>query len=55
MRDLETERLRLCAYQAGDLDRMAPLYADAGVTALTKLGRCDRQRTRTELEGYVRA
>ena len=52
-RTLETERLRLRPYRAGDLERVAALYADGEITAFTKLGRRTRAETEAILEGYL--
>ena len=50
---LETERLILRPYEAGDLDDLAALYDDPDVTAFTKLGRRDRAQSRAILDGYL--
>lgn len=51
--ELRTARLRLRPYRADDLDPLAALYADARVTAYTKLGARTRQEARAILDGYV--
>ena len=50
---LETPRLRLRAYTRADIDRLAALYADADVTAFTKLGRLTRAQAAATLDGYL--
>ena len=50
---IETDRLTMRAYRAGDFDQIARLYADPDVTAYTKLGRQDLQQSRAILAGYV--
>jgi RimJ/RimL family protein N-acetyltransferase len=49
---LETARLRLRPYDAGDLDAMAEMFGDAEVTAFTYLGRQDRAGTERVLAEY---
>jgi RimJ/RimL family protein N-acetyltransferase len=49
---LETARLRLRPYEAGDLDAMAEMFGDPEVTAFTYLGRQDREGTARVLTEY---
>lgn len=50
---LDTARLRLRPYEAGDLDAMAAMFGDPDVTAFTFLGRQDREGTAKVLAGYM--
>ncbi len=52
--EIETERLRLRPYGAGDLDLLAGMYADEAVTAFTLLGRHTRAEAKETLDGYLR-
>lgn len=52
-RAIETDRLTMRAYRAGDLDQIARLYSDPDVTAYTKLGRQDLQQSRAILASYI--
>lgn len=51
--ELETQRLRLRPYRRDDIDRLAALYADPDVTALTKHGRLTRTGAESTLEEYL--
>ena len=51
--ELETQRLRLRPYRRDDIHRLAGLYADPDVTALTKLGRLTRAEAEATLEDYL--
>lgn len=51
--ELETPRLYLRAYRPEDIDLLAALYADAEVTAFTKLGALTRAQAEATLEGYL--
>ncbi len=53
--ELKTKRLWMRPYHPGDLDLIAPLYADSKVTAYTKLGRRTRNQSKEILKGYVQA
>lgn len=50
---IETERLWLRPYEAGDRDHIVALYADPEVTAYTKLGRRTAEEAERILAGYV--
>jgi RimJ/RimL family protein N-acetyltransferase len=50
---LETERLILRPYGAGDLDPMAAMFGDPEVTAFTFLGLCNRDQTAAVLADYM--
>jgi ribosomal-protein-alanine N-acetyltransferase len=50
---LETARLRLRPYEAGDIEPMAAMFGDPEVRAFTYLGTLDRAQTGKVLDEYV--
>jgi len=50
---LETQRLRLRAYEADDLDTLTGLYGDPTVATRTKLGVLSRAECKRVLDGYL--
>ena len=51
--ELETQRLRLRAYQPDDLDTLTGLYGDPNVATRTKLGVLSRAECEQVLDGYL--
>lgn len=51
--ELQTSRLKLRPYCPDDLGLLAALYADADVTASTKLGQLSRAQAEETLNGYL--
>lgn len=54
MTELETARLNLRPYRAGDIELLAALYSDPEVTRHTKLGRLNRAQCEATLAEYLR-
>ena len=52
---IETERLLLREFEAGDVDAMADVYGDEEVMRHVCIGVLDRERTAVLLEDYRRA
>ena len=53
MIEIQTPRLTLRSYTSDDLDLIAGLYADAEVTASTKLGQLSRAQSEDNLNAYL--
>ena len=53
MTELETERLRLCPFEAGDLAGLVSIYGDPEVMAIRKLGVLDADAAAAQLEAIL--